>query len=334
MKAVKKLVAGLGLTVALGLGATAAQASEGGCGTYKTVDGKDAHLACEKAPVDLTNKASIQRGASLFMSYCAGCHSAQYVRYSKMYKDLDIPKELVEKYLMLTTDQVGDHINAGVDPELQKAWFGAQPPDLSLETRLRGNDWVYTYLLAFYEDPSRPWGANNIVLPNAAMPFVLHDMQMNTSKEEYRRNIGDIVNFMAWMAEPQAHQRKVYGFWVILFLLALLIPVYLLNKEFWKDVRVPGSNDEMNPELEKAFRVADFLELGQLMAKDALTREESCGGHFRWDHATPEGEAERDDANFKFVSCWEYNGEDINAEILHKEDLVYENIEVKTRSYK
>ena len=69
------------------------------------------------------------------------------------------------------------------------------------------------------------------------MPFVLHDMQMNTSKEEYRRNIGDIVNFMAWMAEPQAHQRKVYGFWVILFLLALLIPVYLLNKEFWKDVK-------------------------------------------------------------------------------------------------
>ena len=238
MKAVNNIIAGLGLTLAVGLGASTAQAAGGnGCGTYKTVDGKDAHLACEKAPVDLTNKASIQRGASLFMSYCAGCHSAQYVRYSKMYKDLDIPKELVEKYLMLTTDQVGDHINAGVDPELQKAWFGAQPPDLSLETRLRGNDWVYTYLLAFYEDPSRPWGANNIVMPNVAMPFVLHDMQMNTSKEEYRRNIGDIVNFMAWMAEPQAHQRKVYGFWVILYLLALLIPVYLLNKEFWKDVK-------------------------------------------------------------------------------------------------
>ena len=125
MKAVKKLVAGLGLTVALGLGATAAQANAGGCGTYKTVDGQEKHLACESAPIDLTNKASIQRGASLFMSYCAGCHSAQYVRYSKMYKDLDIPKELVEKYLMMTTDQVGDHINAGVDPELQKAWFGA-----------------------------------------------------------------------------------------------------------------------------------------------------------------------------------------------------------------
>ena len=107
-----------------------------------------------------------------------------------------------------------------------------------------------------------------------------------------------------------------------------------VRKEFWKDVRVPGSNDEMNPELEKAFRVADFLELGQLMAIDALKREESCGGHFRWDHATPEGEAERDDENFKYVAAWEYQGNDINQEIMHKEDLVYENIEVKTRSYK
>ncbi|WP_019520123.1 cytochrome c1 [Faucicola boevrei] len=238
MKALNRVFAGLGLAIAMGLTAVPAQAAGGhGCGTYKDVQGKEQTLHCESAPVDLTNKASIQRGASMFMSYCVGCHSAQYVRYSKMYKDLDIPKELVEKYLMLTTDQVGDHITAKIDPELQGQWFGAAPPDLSLETRLRGNDWVYTYLLAFYEDPSRPWGSNNIVLPNAAMPHVLHDMQMNTSKEQYRQNIGDIVNFMAWMGEPVAHQRKIYGFWVLLFLAALLIPVYLLNKEFWKDVK-------------------------------------------------------------------------------------------------
>ncbi len=107
-----------------------------------------------------------------------------------------------------------------------------------------------------------------------------------------------------------------------------------VRNDFWKNVKVPGSNDEMNMELEKALRVADFLELGQLMAIDALKREESCGGHFRWDHATPEGEAERDDQNFKFVAAWEYQGADINQEVLHKEELVYENIEVKTRSYK
>ena len=238
MKTLQKTLAGVGLAVAMAAGASSAHAAEGhGCGSYTDAAGKEHELQCEKAPVDLTNKASIQRGASLFMSYCVGCHSAQYVRYSKMYKDLDIPKELVEKYLMVTTDQVGEHITAGIDPELQKGWFGAQPPDLSSETRLRGEDWVYTYLLGFYEDPSRPWGANNLVLHNVAMPFVLHDMQMNTSKEEYRQNIGDIVNFMAWLAEPMAHKRKVIGVYVLVFLLLLFIPVYFLNKEFWKDVK-------------------------------------------------------------------------------------------------
>lgn len=238
MKALQKTLVGMGLAVAMAAGACQAQAAGGhGCGSYTDAAGTEHPLHCEKAPVDLTNKASIQRGASLFMSYCVGCHSAQYVRYSKMYKDLDIPKELVEKYLMVTTDQVGDHITAGIDPEMQKSWFGAQPPDLTSETRLRGPDWVYTYLLGFYEDPSRPWGANNLVLHNVAMPFVLHDMQMNTSKEEYRQNIGDIVNFMAWLAEPMAHERKVIGVYVLVFLLLLFIPVYFLNKEFWKDVK-------------------------------------------------------------------------------------------------
>jgi succinate dehydrogenase / fumarate reductase flavoprotein subunit len=106
-----------------------------------------------------------------------------------------------------------------------------------------------------------------------------------------------------------------------------------LREEFWKDVRVPGVVDGMNPELEKAGRVADFLELGELFAKDALHREESCGGHFREEYQTEEGEALRDDENFMYVAAWEYTGEPANA-VLHKEDLVYENIEVKTRSYK
>ena len=106
-----------------------------------------------------------------------------------------------------------------------------------------------------------------------------------------------------------------------------------LREEFWRDVRVPGILEGMNPELEKAGRVADFLELGELFAKDALHREESCGGHFREEFQTEEGEALRDDENFMYVAAWEYTGEPADA-ILHKEDLVYENIEVKTRSYK
>lgn len=223
-----------------------AQASGGhGCGSYTeddrgTPDINDdvvVHLECSKAPINFDNKASLQRGAAMFMNYCVGCHSAQYVRHSRIAQDLEIPNELVEKYLMVTTDQIGEHVTAQIDPELQAQWFGAPPPDLSLETRLRGDDWVYTYLLSFYEDPSRPWGANNLVLENAAMPHVLHDLQKELGQAEYESRVGDLVNFMAWMAEPVREERKVYGFWVILFLLTLLIPVYLLNKEFWKDIK-------------------------------------------------------------------------------------------------
>ena len=106
-----------------------------------------------------------------------------------------------------------------------------------------------------------------------------------------------------------------------------------LRKDFWENVKIPGSIESKNQELEKAGRVADFLELGELFAKDALHRNESCGGHFREEYQTEEGEALRDDENFKYVAAWEYKGEPKDAE-LHKEDLVYENIELKTRSYK
>ncbi len=114
---------------------------------------------------------------------------------------------------------------------------------------------------------------------------------------------------------------------------AAIEEIAALRKDFWNNVKVPGSADSLNAELEKAGRVADFLELGELFAKDALTRNESCGGHFREEYQTKEGEALRDDENFKFVSAWEYKGEPKNA-VLHKEDLKYENIELKTRSYK
>jgi succinate dehydrogenase / fumarate reductase flavoprotein subunit len=106
-----------------------------------------------------------------------------------------------------------------------------------------------------------------------------------------------------------------------------------LREEFWKDVRVTGTDGELNPELEKALRVADFLELGELMAKDALIREESCGGHFREEYQTPEGEADRHDDNFMYVAAWEYQGEG-QEPVLNKEPLIYENIKVAQRNYK
>ncbi len=106
-----------------------------------------------------------------------------------------------------------------------------------------------------------------------------------------------------------------------------------LREAFWKDVRVPGAANEVNPELEKAMRVADFLELGELFAIDALHRNESCGGHFREEYQTEEGEAMRDDENFTYVAAWEYKGDPGKA-VLHKEDLEFKDIQVKTRSYK
>lgn len=106
-----------------------------------------------------------------------------------------------------------------------------------------------------------------------------------------------------------------------------------LREEFYREVKVPGGANEMNQELEKAGRVADFMELGELMCVDALNRNESCGGHFREEYQSEEGEALRDDANFAYVAAWEYTG-DPSSSVLHKEDLKFENVELKTRSYK
>lgn len=106
-----------------------------------------------------------------------------------------------------------------------------------------------------------------------------------------------------------------------------------IREDFWKDVRIPGDLDNLNPELEKAGRVADFIDIGELMARDALDRNESCGGHFREESATEEGEAKRNDEKFTYVSCWEYKGEGVEPQ-LHKEDLVFENVKLTQRSYK
>ena len=106
-----------------------------------------------------------------------------------------------------------------------------------------------------------------------------------------------------------------------------------IKADFWSNVRIPGSSNDMNPELEKALRVADFIELGELMVDDALARNESCGGHFREEYQTEDGEALRDDENYTFVSAWEFSGENQDS-VLHKEALVYDNIKLVQRSYK
>lgn len=192
---------------------------------------------CEKAPVDLHNKESLQNGAKLFISYCSGCHSAKYLRYERMAQDLEIDPKLVQEYMMFTTDKIGDSIDPKINKKDQAKWFGNAPPDLSLETRLRSPDWVYTYLLNFYPDAKRPWGVNNRVFKDVAMPHVLGDLEQDLGPEGYEEAVGDLVNFMTYMAEPIQTQRQALGIWVLLFLAVLFVPVYLLNKEYWKDIK-------------------------------------------------------------------------------------------------
>lgn len=188
------------------------------------------------APISLTDKAQMQRGAQLFMNYCYGCHSLKYVRYERMATDLGIPVDLLAGNLMFNTDKVGSPMINGLDPVLAKKWFGAAPPDLSLEAKLRGADWVYSYLINFYEDPSRPWGVNNHVFPSVGMPHVMADMQRSLPEDEFKARMADITAFLEYTAEPVQVTRMVIGSFVIGFLLVLLIFAWLMKREFWKDV--------------------------------------------------------------------------------------------------
>lgn len=221
----KKLI----LSLVLALSPLAALANEGGaCGELHE---------CEKAPVNLHDKVSLQNGAKLFLSYCSGCHSAKYLRYERMSQDLDIDPKLVEKYMMFTSDKIGDPIDPKVNAKDQAKWFGNAPPDLSLESRFRSPDWIYTYLLNFYPDDKRPWGVNNRVFKDVGMPHVLQPLEQELGPEEFEAAVGDLVNFMTYLGEPSRATRESMGIWILLFLGLLLIPVWLLNKEFWKDVK-------------------------------------------------------------------------------------------------
>lgn len=189
------------------------------------------------APVNAQDKVSLQNGAKLYISYCLGCHSAKYIRYERLAEDLRIDPKLVSQYMNFTGDKLGDQMTSLTSPKDQAKWFGAAPPDLSTETRLRSPDWVYSYLLGFYEDEKRPYGVNNHVFPDVAMPHVLADLEKEQKPEEFKQSVGDIVNFMAYMAEPNKSEREHIGVFALFFLAILMIPVWFLNKEYWKDVK-------------------------------------------------------------------------------------------------
>ena len=216
------------------------------------------------AGTDITDVTSLQRGARNFMNYCSGCHSLKYLRYNRMAQDLKIPEPELKANLMFTSDKPFDAVNSSM-PADSEVWFGKQPPDLSLIARSRGVDYVYAFLKGFYVDKTRPWGANNLVLPGTAMPPVLSSLQGlqkpvfknepdqhgsatmvlvgaeqmtpgALKPEEYDRFVRDIANFLDYAAEPVKAKRQSMGVFVILFLLVFFVFSYMLKKEYWKDV--------------------------------------------------------------------------------------------------
>ena len=219
----------------------------------------------EKADIDPSNTASLQRGAANFMNYCSGCHSAQYVRYNTIGKDLELSEEQLVDNLMFNAEKTFETIQASMPAADAERWYGVAPPDLSLIARARGTDYVYSFLKGFYLDPESPTGVDNTVLAGTSMPHVLWELQGNqravfadhtedgvTTKvferlepagggkldaKEYDEFVRDTVNFLAYIAEPIRADRRKIGTWVLIYLVVFLIIARMMKKQIWKDVK-------------------------------------------------------------------------------------------------
>jgi len=209
-------------------------------------------LQLDKAPVDASNHESLQRGARTFVNYCLNCHSANYMRYNRLL-DIGLTEKQIKDNLLFAGEKVGETMKVAMNKKEAAKWLGAAPPDLSVEVRARGADWVYTYLRGFYRDGSRPTGWNNVAFDKVGMPHVLYELQGEQeldhethelklvkpgrlTVEEYDVLVGDLTNFMAYMAEPAKQQRNQLGWFVLLFLSVLLVLTFKLKKAYWKDI--------------------------------------------------------------------------------------------------
>ena len=223
----------------------------------------------DKMEANVADRTSLQRGAKTYMNYCAGCHSTEFQRYERVATDLGIPEDLMMENLVFTDAKYGSLMKNAMLKGESKNWFGAAPPDLTLVARVRGTDWLYTYLRTFYVDASRPWGVNNKAFPDVAMPHALLELQGgmidtcgkggsasvdpltgnktcglvpdpslkgSQSPEEFDQTVYDLVNFLSYSAEPMQLERQRLGLYVLLFLAFFFIPAYLLKREYWKDV--------------------------------------------------------------------------------------------------
>ncbi len=219
--------------------------------------GGGVHL--DAANIDVTDTASLQRGAKFFMNYCTGCHSLKYQRYNRLARDLGLTDDEVKANLMFTTDNIGDPVTISMDPQDATKWFGKAPPDLSVTARYRGVDWIYTYLRSFYTDESRPFGVNNTVFPDVGMPNVLwqlqgtqnavvkkvdgvemHELELvkpgTLSAEEFDGTVRDLTAFLSYVGEPVQAKRRSMGKLVLLFIGIFFVFAYMLKKEYWKDI--------------------------------------------------------------------------------------------------
>jgi len=221
---------------------------------------------------DVSDVASLQRGARNFVNFCSGCHSTKYIRFNKLQEDLQLTDQQVTDNLMFAAKKTDELMEIAMPAEDAARWFGQAPPDLTLVSRSRGVDWIYTFLKTFYLDSNTASGSNNLMLPNASMPNVLWELQgLQTaafadttdadgtvvshfgdpgyfehfdkvspgkmSPEEYDQFARDLVNFLDWAGTPEQLDRQRLGIWVIIFLFVFLIFAYLLKVEIWKDVK-------------------------------------------------------------------------------------------------
>jgi len=221
-----------------------------GYGNIAFATSSEIHL--DKAPIDLSNNGSLQRGAKTFVNYCLSCHSANYMRYNRLV-DIGLTEKQIKDNLLLAGEKVGDTMSVAMNKLDAKKWLGATPPDLSVEVRARGADWLYTYMRGFYRDSTRPTGWNNTVFDKVGMPHVLYQLQGEQvlnhetnklemkkpgvlSKKEYDTVVGDLTNYMAYMAEPAKQKRNQMGWFVLAFLGLLLVFTYKLKKAYWRDI--------------------------------------------------------------------------------------------------
>lgn len=221
--------------------------------------GAEVTVDLDHVEMDLRDQASQQRGLATYMNYCHSCHSVKYARYERTATDLGIPENLMMENLSFGEAGFGDLMENTMRPEHGNAWFGVVPPDLTLISRVRGPEWLYTYLRSFYEDETRVWGVNNTIFPNVGMPNVLYKLQGDVicsnnasapedcelthvegtgelSPEDFDAMIYDLVNFLYYVGEPINLRRQEIGVYVLGFLAILLILVTLLNREYWRRI--------------------------------------------------------------------------------------------------